>query len=350
MVAVATRNDPVAMERQASVGLGPLGGLMLGVALCTCAAAVSRPRAPATEEGRTLPAPGPASPDARPELRPSYARASAAPGGHGRTQPADALPTLRTSQPRRAGASAAERIYAEVDRRTRTLDASLRARIAREVLAEAARARLDPLLVMALIQVESSFDPDAVSRAGAAGLMQVREATMLRVAARSGLRSTDPLDPVANIQAGVRYLAGLIQAFGDTQLALMAYNVGPGRIRRYQREGGVPERFRAYPQSVARELARLGGSLEQVPAQARLAVNGAPPRRPLHVRRASSPAIALTCPRPLDASEVARIVRDPMILPQPHSREPDHGLHHQSYEQALASKFLAEGLARLEGS
>lgn len=274
------------MERHVSRRLGPLSGLMLGVALSACAAAASRPRAPAAEENRAPPALDPASTDACPALRPSHASASYAPDGRGRVRSADPRRTLSRSPPKTSGASVAAHVHAEVHRRTRTLDATLRARIAREILEEAARARLDPLLVIALIHVESSFDPDAVSRAGAAGLMQVRAATMRNVAARSGMRSTDPLDPVANIQAGVRYLAGLIRAFGDTERALMAYNAGPGRIRRYEREGGVPQRFKAYPQSVARELVRLGGSLE----------------------------------------------------------------HHQRYEQALASELLANGRARLEGS
>lgn len=303
MVVVVTCDDPVGMERHVSRRLGPLSGLVLGVALSACAAAVSRSRTPAIGESRTLPALGPASTDARPELCPSYARVSSAPRGRGQAQPADPRRTRRPSHLRTPSASASERVYAEVDRRTRTLDATLRGTIAREILAEAARAGLDPLLVLALIHVESSFDPDAVSRAGAAGLMQVREATMLNVAARSGLRSTDPLDPVANIQAGVRYLAGLIRDFGDTELALMAYNAGPGRIRRYKREGGVPERFRAYPQSVAREFVRLGGVL-----------------------------------LPAGPEGVG------------HSREPDHGLRHQPHGQTLASELLAAGLARLEGS
>lgn len=271
------------MKRQVSTtGLGLLGGAMLGVALCACAAAVSRPGAPAAEESRALhPAPVPAQADPRPALPPPHQRTPAAVAGHGRTQPADARRTLRASHARASTGSAAERVYAEVHRRTRSLDPPVRAEIAREILSEAARARLDPLLVIALIHVESSFDPDTVSSAGAAGLMQLREATMADVAARSGLRSMDPLDPVANIQAGVRYLAALVDSFGDAELALMAYNAGPGRIRRYLLEGGVPERFRAYPQSVAREMDRLGGSLERIaPARARVAaVDDRPPPR-----------------------------------------------------------------------
>jgi soluble lytic murein transglycosylase-like protein len=270
------------MRRQVSTtGLGLLGAATLGAVLSACAAAVSRPGAPATDEGRALhAAPAPAPIAARPAIRPSHPRPPAPVASHARIQPAEARRTLRSSQVRPSTGAAAERVYAEVHRRTRSLDPPLRARIAREILAEAARARLDPLLVIALIHVESSFDPDTVSSAGAAGLMQLREATMADVAARSRLRSMDPFDPVANIQAGVRYLATLVDSFGDAELALMAYNAGPGRIRRYLLEGGVPERFRVYPQSVAREMDRLGGSLERIgPARARLAVADLPPPR-----------------------------------------------------------------------
>ena len=221
-----------------STGLERLGHTALGVALLASLAAPSPARAPGTEASRSLHA------------------------SHGRAT---------------AGWLIAERVYAEVDRRARLVDAPLRARIAREILSEATRAGLDPLLVLALIHVESSFDPGAISSAGAAGLMQLLEPTMGEVAARSGLRSANPLDPVANVQAGVRYFAALLAAFKDAELALMAYNAGPGRIRRYLREGGVPERFWAYPRSVSRELSRLGGSLEPDDrAGTLLAVNDVP--------------------------------------------------------------------------
>jgi soluble lytic murein transglycosylase-like protein len=251
------------------------------IALSACAAAGSGPRAPASDESRMLhAAAAAAAADARPAPGLAHERATAAAGGHGRAQPADARRTPRSSRPRASSTSDAARVYAEIDRRARALDAPLRAQIAREILAESARARLDPLLVVALIHVESSFDPDAVSTAGAVGLMQLRGPTMAHVAARSRMRSADPLDPVANIQAGVRYVGHLMRAFGDSDLALMAYNAGPGRIRRYLREGGVPERFRAYPRSVAREMDRLRGVLERAePPQATLAMNELPPPR-----------------------------------------------------------------------
>ncbi len=91
---------------------------------------------------------------------------------------------------------------------------------------------LDPLLVRAVIQVESGYDPPAVSRKGAMGLMQLMPA----VARRYGVR--DALDPAQNIDAGVRHLRSLLLRYGgDLELTLAAYNAGPGAVDRYD---GVP--------------------------------------------------------------------------------------------------------------
>lgn len=91
---------------------------------------------------------------------------------------------------------------------------------------------LDPNLVRAVIQQESSGNPRAVSSAGARGLMQL----MPETAAMYGVR--DSFDPEQNIAAGTRHLAGLLREFnGDTSLALAAYNAGSGAVRKY---GGVP--------------------------------------------------------------------------------------------------------------
>jgi hypothetical protein len=135
-----------------------------------------------------------------------------------------------------------------------------RTRIARAILEEAGRAAIDPLLVLAVIEVESGFDAHAVSDAGAIGLMQLLDPTMREEVERSGLASADPHDPVANVRAGVRYLSRLVSAFRDVELGLLAYNAGPNRIRRHLRGGAVPARLLAYPRAVARELQRLGAS------------------------------------------------------------------------------------------
>lgn len=137
------------------------------------------------------------------------------------------------------------------------LDGRERRLVARTVVAEAAAARIDPLLVLAIIEVESAWDPAALSGRGARGLMQLRVPTMQRELERSGLVLDDPHDPVANVQAGVRYLRRLLDAFGRAEVALMAYNAGPNRILGYLREGEIPARFHVYPRRVLAELGRI---------------------------------------------------------------------------------------------
>lgn len=165
----------------------------------------------------------------------------------------------------RAGARLAVGVRALVATRMPRHGPSVHRRLAQAILAEAELAGLDPLLVLALIHVESSFDPAAVSSAGAVGLMQLVEPTLRREIARSGLRATDPRDPVTNVRAGVRYLRRLIDAFGEVDVALMAYNAGPNRIRGHLRRGEIPVRFQVYPRKVNGEVERL-----------RMAVDGPP--------------------------------------------------------------------------
>ena len=92
--------------------------------------------------------------------------------------------------------------------------------------------RLDPRLVMAVIQQESSFDPNAKSPKNAQGLMQLIPETAERFAVK------DPFDPIENVRGGMAYLRWLLAYFkGDVTLVLAAYNAGEGAVDKYR---GVP--------------------------------------------------------------------------------------------------------------
>jgi soluble lytic murein transglycosylase-like protein len=86
---------------------------------------------------------------------------------------------------------------------------------------------VDPSLVKAVIHQESSFNPYAVSRAGAKGLMQLMDDT------GEGYGVTDPFDPQQNIRAGTQFLSSLLRKYnGNEGVALAAYNAGPGHVDR----------------------------------------------------------------------------------------------------------------------
>lgn len=101
-----------------------------------------------------------------------------------------------------------------------------------EVRAAASEHGVDEALVRAVIHAESAFNPNAISHAGAQGLMQLIPAT----AERFGV--SDPFEPAQNIRGGVTYLAWLLRRFdGNVTLASAAYNAGEGAVDRFN---GVP--------------------------------------------------------------------------------------------------------------
>lgn len=116
--------------------------------------------------------------------------------------------------------------------------------------AAAARHGVPLALLRAVVAVESGFRPLVVSPAGAQGLMQLMPAT----ARDMGVK--DPFDPADNVNGGARYLAFLLKHFGDEELAVAAYNAGPGRVARAGRVPDIPE-TRAYVKNVL-ALARAG--------------------------------------------------------------------------------------------
>jgi soluble lytic murein transglycosylase-like protein len=107
---------------------------------------------------------------------------------------------------------------------------------------------VDPLLVRALIQVESNYKPQARSRKGAMGLMQLMPSTARVYNVRN------PFDPRANIEAGVKHLKSLLDRYGGTDLALAAYNAGEGAVAKFN---GIPP-YRETRNYVSRILSLAG--------------------------------------------------------------------------------------------
>ena len=134
---------------------------------------------------------------------------------------------------------------------------------------------VDPRLVQALMQAESAYNPRAVSRKGAIGLMQLMPGT-----ARE-LGVSDPFDPEENIRGGVSYLRRMVDLFGGRlEHVLAAYNAGPGAVQRY---GGIPPyaETRQYVQRVL-GLYRGGGLLVGLSA-------GGGPARPHGLAQSAAP-------------------------------------------------------------
>ena len=116
----------------------------------------------------------------------------------------------------------------------------------------ASRHNVDPNLVRALVKVESNFNPNAVSRKGAMGLMQLMPQTARQ------LNLKNPFDPQQNIDAGVRHLKQLLDNYnGDVRLSLAAYNAGSGAVSRNR---GIP-RYSETQNYVRRITNLYGGNL-----------------------------------------------------------------------------------------
>ncbi len=115
------------------------------------------------------------------------------------------------------------------------------------VRSAAKKHRIDPDLLHAVIRAESSYNPNAVSRAGAVGLMQLMPAT----AKRYGVRNRR--DPVDNVNGGARYLRDLLKMFNsNVRLAVAAYNAGENAVIKYGRKVPPYRETREYVKRVLR--------------------------------------------------------------------------------------------------
>jgi len=153
----------------------------------------------------------------------------------------------------------ADLIDAVLAKRAPELGMRLRRQLGAAIAEESARAGYDPLLILAIIDVESEFEEDAVSPRGARGLMQIKPSTLHFLAQKEGLRLTRAevsADAALCVRLGVRYLRSLHDRFEDLDLALMAYNAGPARILRAMKTQGT-DFFRRYPRLVRRDFRRF---------------------------------------------------------------------------------------------
>jgi len=124
------------------------------------------------------------------------------------------------------------------------------------IIDEAAReSRLDSALISSVIKAESNGDSQAVSPAGAKGLMQLADSTA------SEMGVNNPFDARSNVLGGSRYLRTLLDRFGDLRLALAAYNAGPATVERH---GGVPP-FRETQDYITRVTSYLKESEKDQP-------------------------------------------------------------------------------------
>jgi hypothetical protein len=134
----------------------------------------------------------------------------------------------------------------------------------------AAEHGLDADLINAVIWVESRFDPEAKSPAGARGLMQLMPATAAYLAKQMGERSPRAYDPEFNVRAGALYLAEMVEKFGDERYAVAAYHAGPGNVKKWLESGeAFPDYSDTYVAKVMDARTRFEGDDEPAGTGAR---------------------------------------------------------------------------------
>jgi soluble lytic murein transglycosylase-like protein len=189
------------------------------------------------------------TPFSRPVLREAIAPAPAAPELRVEAPPAAPEPTVAALPPAAPSlglpvrATLAERLAELLVVHAPDLHPVDRARVAAAIDSAQEAHQLDPLLILAIIEQESRFDPKARGSHGSTGLMQIKPFVARDVAQRHGIPWTGPrtlLDPAANVAIGACYLGEMFEMYPDPALAISAYNLGPYRVQRMVSRGQTP--------------------------------------------------------------------------------------------------------------
>jgi soluble lytic murein transglycosylase-like protein len=158
--------------------------------------------------------------------------------------PEPALSALRAPQLEPAKPTLVERISELLVHHAPDLSPVDRARVAAAIGSAQQAHQIDPLLILAIIEQESRFDPHARGARGSLGLMQIRPFVARDIARRHGIPWKGPrtlLDPAANVSIGACYLGEMFAMYPDPALAIAAYNLGPYRVRRLRARGHDPK-------------------------------------------------------------------------------------------------------------
>jgi soluble lytic murein transglycosylase len=164
------------------------------------------------------------------------------------------LPSLRFSSGPEDGLSSETRQTYLFLKQRLDLDDEMLMELARLIKEESARNHIDYRLVLALIQVESNFDAHAVSEMGARGLLQIKPSLARFLVRELDIEWKGPHtlhDPKENLRIGIHFLSTLKEQFGNLEKALLAYNVGPTRLRDIVEAGGISDR--SFARKVMRE-------------------------------------------------------------------------------------------------
>jgi soluble lytic murein transglycosylase len=153
---------------------------------------------------------------------------------------------------------ATERVHSFLSTKLPKLDEQQQRELAASVVNESVRAGLDPILVLAIMRVESNFDHEAVSPTGARGLMQVVSITWREQTLYDETGPLEYFDPVHNVRVGVGYLRRLSTRFSRLESTLLAYNQGPtGAVNILKGRVDPSEEARNYVPLVVNHYRRL---------------------------------------------------------------------------------------------